>query len=386
MSQFNLEWYWGRSCCDRSIAVPEITVHARYYQQDTANQSEKEAHSFKISQPSYNTGVKIGMLGLGFMGATHLAAFSRIPDVQLSGICTQSERSLAEHLSQAGGNLDRPAMQFDFSGVRHWTHWRELVLDPDIDAVDVCLPTDLHAAVSIAALTAGKHVLCEKPMALTTAECDRMLSAAEAQKRLLMIGHVLRFWPEYEVLSEFVSARNQGAILSARFARACGLPDWSNWLPTEARSGGAVIDLLIHDIDQALKLFGMPERVAAMPLPEADAITATLNYNHGLAVQIEGGWLLPGAPFAMGFQVKSERAVLELVPEGLFLNDETGRRQMQSPKGDAYEAEVAYFVDCCRTGNKPELCPPQQSAEAVKLALLLKESRLKGGEPIKCSV
>ncbi len=326
------------------------------------------------------------MVGLGFMGATHLAAFSKIPDVQLTAICTQSERSPAEHISQVGGNLGRPATQFDFSGVRHSTHWRELVLDPEIDAVDICLPTDLHATVSIAALTAGKHVLCEKPMALTTAECDRMLATAEEQKRVLMIGHVLRFWPEYEVLSEFVSAQQHGAILSARFVRTCGLPDWSSWLAVEARSGGAVIDLLIHDVDQALKLFGIPERVAAMPLPDADAMTATLDYDHGLSVQIEGGWLLPGAPFSMGFQVKSERALLELAPEGLFLDDETGRRQMQSPERDAYDAEIAYFVDCCRTGNKPELSPPWQSAEAVRLALLLKESRRNGGEPIKCLV
>ncbi len=326
------------------------------------------------------------MVGLGFMGATHLAAFSKISDVQIAGICTQSERSLAEHLSQAGGNLERPAMKFDFSGVRHCTHWRELVLDPELDAIDICLPTDLHATVSIAALTAGKHVLCEKPMALSAAECDRMLATAEEQKRVFMIGHVLRFWPEYELLSEFVSAQQHGAILSARFVRTCGLPDWSSWLPVEARSGGAVIDLLIHDIDQALRLFGMPERVAAMHLPDADAMTATLDYDHGLSVQIEGGWLLPGAPFSMGFQVKVGAALLELAPEGLFLNDETGRRQMQSPKRDAYDAEIAYFVDCCRTGNKPELCPPRQSAEAVKLALLLKESRRNGGEPIKCLV
>ncbi len=326
------------------------------------------------------------MVGLGFMGTMHLAAFSKVPNVQVTGICTQSERSLDEHLSQAGGNLDRPAVNFDFAGVRHWTHWRELVLDPEIDAIDICLPTDLHATVAIAALTAGKHVLCEKPMALTVAECDRMLATADEQKRVLMIGHVLRFWPEYEILGEFVSSGHHGAILSARFVRSCGLPDWSSWLPVEARSGGAVIDLLVHDVDQALKLFGMPERVAATQLPYADAITATLNYDHGLNVQIEGGWLLPGAPFSMGFQVKSEHALLELAPDGLFLNDETGRHQIQSPRRDAYETEVAYFVDCCRSGNKPEVCPPQQSAEAVKLALLLKESRRSGGEPIKCSV
>ena len=325
-------------------------------------------------------------MGLGFMGATHLAAFSKVPGVEVTGICTQSDRSLAEHLSKAGGNLERPPVNFDISRIRHWTHWRELVLNPDIDAIDICLPTDLHATVSIAALTAGKHVLCEKPMALVTADCDRMLAAAQEQRRVLMIGHVLRFWPEYSVLSEFVTARRHGAILSARFERTCGLPDWSSWLPLEARSGGPIVDLLIHDIDQALKLFGMPERVAAAQSPDGDALTATLDYSHGLRVQIEGGWLLHGAPFSMGFQVNAERASLELVREGLFLSDETGRRHMQSPEGHAYQAEVAYFVDCCCTGKKPELCPPQQSAEAVKLAFLLKESRRNGGEPIKCLV
>ncbi len=385
MRQPDFKWDGRSRRGDWSIAEAKVTVHTCNYQQNAAYEAEEEAHSFKIKQHSYNTVVKIGMVGLGFMGATHLAAFSKIPEAQVTCISTQSERSLAEHLSQAGGNLDRPPITFDFSGVRHFTHWRELVLNPEIDAVDICLPTDLHATVSIAALMAGKHVLCEKPMALTAADCDRMLATAEERKRVLMIGHVLRFWPEYEVLADFVRAR-PGAVVSARFVRSCGLPDWSSWLPVEARSGGAVVDLLVHDIDQALRLFGMPERVAATQLRDADAVTATLNYEQGLNVQIEGGWLLPGAPFSMGFQAKGESELLELGPDGLFLNDETGRRQIESPKGDAYDSEIAYFIECCRTGNKPELCPPEQSAEAVKLALLVKESRRNGGEPIKCSV
>ncbi len=320
------------------------------------------------------------------MGATHLASFSKIPGVEVTAVCTQSERSLADHLSQAGGNLNRPTTEFDFSGVRHFTHWRELVLDRDVSAVDICLPTDLHAAVAIAALAAGKHVLCEKPMALTEAECDRMLTAAEEQKRVLMVGQVLRFWPEYGVLADFVRAGNYGAITAATLRRSCGLPDWSSWLPVEARSGGALLDLLVHDIDQALMLFGRPQRVAARAAEGADAITAELIYPDGLRVRIEGGWLLPGSPFSMGFEAKAERATLELTADGLALRDSSGAQKLKAPEGDAYDAEVNYFVECCQTGKQPERCPPQASAQAVKLALLLRKSRSSGGEEIECLV
>jgi predicted dehydrogenase len=330
--------------------------------------------------------VKIGIVGLGFMGATHLAAYSKIADIEVSGIATKTERSLAEHLAQAGGNLARPATVFDFSHVRQYEHWRELVLDPAYDLIDICLPTDLHAEIAITALAAGKHVLCEKPMALTSLDCDRMLEAADKYNRVLMIAHVLRFWPEFKVLEQFVGSRQGGKIRAARFQRRCGIPDWSGWLPVEARSGGAVVDLLIHDIDQVLMLFGLPDTIAAKAVGDEDAIEALLSYPNGLEVRIEGGWLASGTPFSMGFIAKSEHSLLELNNEGLFLDDGTARRKVQPPEGDAYDAEIDYFIDCCRTGKRPERCLPQQSAQAVKLALALKEARVKGGESIKCSV
>lgn len=320
------------------------------------------------------------------MGATHLAAYQKVPDVSIGGVATQSKRSLEQHLSQAGGNLNRPATQFDFSGVRRYGHWRELVDEPDCDVIDICLPTDLHAEVASAALAAGKHVFCEKPMALSAADCDRMIAAAKEHHRVLMIGHVLRFWPEYRVLSDFVANKPGGPVRSARFERTCGTPDWSGWLPVEARSGGAVIDLLVHDIDQALMLFGIPDHVAATALGEEDAISAVLSYPEGVEVKIEGGWLKAGAPFCMGFEAKSDHALLEFTGEGLTLDEGSGPSKMQPPEGDAYDAEIGYFLECCRTGKTPERCPPEQSAQAVKIALLLKESRAKKGESLKCSV
>jgi predicted dehydrogenase len=325
------------------------------------------------------------MVGLGFMGATHLGAFSKIPDVQIAAVCTNNAKALHGDLSDIGGNLKRESGVYDFSAVRKYTDWRDLVMDKELDAVDICLPTDLHPAVAIAAMAAGKHVLCEKPMALTMADCERMMTAAEEHKRVLMVAQVLRFWPEYRYLQDFGRRKEYGAIRSATFVRQCGLPDWSRWLPVEARSGGATMDLLIHDIDQALLLCGMPQRVAAKKLGDGDALTATLLYPGGPEVRIQGGWFAPGMPFAMSFQVRAERAELELRPDGLMLSDATGQRTKVETEGDGYDAEIGYFADCCRTGAQPERCLPRESAQAVKVALLLKQSRAMGGEQITCS-
>ncbi len=319
------------------------------------------------------------------MGAVHLSAYSKIPDATVTAVCTPNERALSNDLNSFGGNLNRDLGTFDFSTVKRYRRWRELVQDSVLDIVDICLPTDLHAEVSIAALEAGKHVLCEKPMALTSADCDRMIAAAQNNNRILMIAQVLRFWPEYVALKDFVAERKFGAVRSAMFFRQCGLPDWSKWLPISERSGGAVIDLLVHDIDQVISLFGMPQWVSAKQLGDVDGISATLYYPGGREVRVQGGWFSPGAPLQMGFQVRAERAEMELTPDGLMLSDQTGQRKKVETSGDGYEAEIIYFMDCIRHGKQPQRCLPADSAQAVKLALAMKQSRTMGGEQVKCS-
>ncbi len=321
---------------------------------------------------------------MGFMGATHLRAFQQIEGADVAAICSSNEQVLSGDLTGVGGNLGDVGAKYDFSAMRKWKRWQELVADPQLDAIDICLPTDLHENVANAAMAAGKHVYCEKPMALTTADCERMLEQARTSGRTLMIGQVLRFWPEYLELKRFVKEEPYGRVTSVRFVRSCGLPDWSKWLPDEKRSGGAVMDLLVHDIDQALLLFGRPGEVAAKSLDGGDNISATLTYGDGVHVQIEGGWFAPGTPFAMSFQAKAERASLELTAEGLFLSEERGRRRIELPKSDAYHEEAAYFVKCAEQGRRPDLCLPEDSARAVELAILLKESRSRKGEAIAC--
>jgi predicted dehydrogenase len=328
--------------------------------------------------------LKIGLAGLGFMGSTHLSAYSNIPDVEVTAVYSQNLARLSGDFSDVSGNLSVRPARYDFSAVRKYQDWSVLVQDPELDAIDVCLPTDLHVPVVLAALAAGKHVLCEKPMGLSAAECDRMLAARNQGNRILMIGHVLRFWPEYEYLAEFARSGVYGAILSATFIRRSGLPEWSPWLSDLSRSGGAVLDLLLHDIDQALALFGLPQRVAAKNLAGgSDAIMSTLIYPGGPEVRIQGGWFAPGTPFSMSFQIRAQRAELDWTPGGLMLNDATGQRKpVELVTRDAYQSEIGYFVDCCRSGSQPDRCPPEASALAVTVALAIRQSQLSDGAQI----
>ena len=322
---------------------------------------------------------------MGFMGVTHLGGYSQVPGVSVAAISSGNPAVLAGDLSKIGGNIKREGGPLNIAGARKYTGWRELIADPDLDAVDICLPTDMHAPVTLAALKAGKHVLCEKPMGLNESDCASMISAAEEYKRILMVGQVLRFWPEYVYLQRFGKSEEYGTLRSITFLRQCGLPDWSKWLPVESRSGGAVVDLLIHDIDQALLLCGMPQKVSAKQLGEHDALMATLIYQGGPEVRIQGGWFQAGTPLKMTFQARAGRAELEFGVDGLVLRDSEGKATNVKPEGgDGYAAEVAYFVECCRSGKAPERCLPQESALAVRIALLLKQSRALNGEQIAC--
>ena len=329
--------------------------------------------------------VTIGIIGLGFMGATHLAACSKLDNLRVAAVSTRDTRALSGDLSHIGGNLKRETPLPDFSNVAKYPNWRDLIADSTLDAVDICLPTDLHEPVATAALEAGKHVLCEKPMALSAKDCETMLSAAKVQNRILMIGHVLRWWPAYRHLHDLVQSHKYGSIRSATFVRQCGVPDWSGWLSDESRSGGAVLDLLIHDIDQALALFGWPKAVRAKHLMNGDTLAATLLFPNGPEVRIQGGWLTSSTPFSMSFQVQAQGAYLDYSADKLELSDINGvRTVIPLEDEDPYGLQLSYFADCCIQMRQPDLCPPEASAAAVKLALALKESRALNGELVTC--
>ena len=110
--------------------------------------------------------MRIGLLGLGFMGSTHLKAYQKIPGVEIVAVCSKDEQALTGDLSHIQGNLGGPGEKVDFSNTRIYRDADAFLADNDMDAVDICLPTDAHAPAAIVALNSGKHVLVEKPFAL----------------------------------------------------------------------------------------------------------------------------------------------------------------------------------------------------------------------------
>ncbi len=336
--------------------------------------------------------MRIAVLGLGFMGSTHLKALRTVPGAQLAAVYSGDAAKLSGDLSAIQGNIGGPGEKLDFTGVAKYTSIPALLADTSIDAVDICLPTNLHAEVAIQALRSGKHVLVEKPMALDISEATRMLAAAAEQNRVLMAAQVLRFFPMYRVLRELVRSGTLGVVRSAGFRRRCAAPGWSRWLADASQSGGGVFDLLIHDIDMCLHLFGSPEAVSATGYEAMasgiDIIRADLHYPGPLVVTVSGGWHHPKAfPFSMEYTVVCDGGTIDYSSSGTppTLYRVNGEKEvLPMAETDGYAAEIAYFLDCCRSGNNPELCPATESAEAVAITRLLLEARQKNGERIKC--
>ncbi len=268
----------------------------------------------------------------------------------------------------------------------------DVLNDPEIDAVDICLPTNLHADVTVAALFAGKDVLVEKPMALDLDSSLRMVEASRSTSRILMVAHVLRFFPEYQALSDFIASGQYGSVRGGIFRRRCAAPAWSGWLGDPAKSGGGVFDLLIHDADICLRLFGKPEAVSAVgyeSLPDGiDIIGARLHYPHKLTIELAGGWHHPKAfPFTMEYTVVTDEGTVdfrhETRPPTVYAR--TGDEiPLTLGSRDGYAAEIEYFIQCCQTRQQPTLCPPVDSAEAVGLMQMLLQSRRENGSSIAC--
>src|SRR5262249_56557112 len=286
------------------------------------------------------------------MGSMHLKAWSRIHEAHLAGVCDPKPHRLSGDLSDIQGNIGGPGDKLDFSLIHTCTDPMELAQHSKVDAVDICLPTHLHLPVALAALRAGKHVIVEKPMALTGEECDEMLAAARQAGCVLMVAQVVRFWPDYMAASDLFCSGALGGLRSAIFHRKCAAPTWSKWLHDAAKSGGGVFDLLIHDVDYCHRLFGPPRSVAAVgpeDMPRGiDCVLAHLEYPHNAPVILSGGWHHPRSyPFSMDLTIVADGGTLDyhssIRPLTLYRADGTEEKP-QLVNADAYEAELRYFL------------------------------------------
>ncbi len=340
--------------------------------------------------------VKVGLVGLGMMGGTHFAAYrDEVDAAEVVAVCDAHAERLAPGSDAVGGNIDTGAgNQMDFSGIRTFTDIDRMLDEPDIDMVDICLPTYLHAPMTIKALSAGKHVFCEKPMALTNDEAGKMIAAADKAGKMLMIGHCLRFWPEYVMIKEMIDSGQYGKVLSAVLRRVSPNPTWSSdgWMLQAGRSGLAAIDLHIHDVDTLQWLFGPPSAVSATGVRHEDGgighIVAQYEYDGGPMVVAEGGWDFPPEfPFSMSAVVMFEKASVEFdsrqSPAMTVYPAGGGKQTPQVPTANAYAEELKYFIGCIAGGTKPDRVPPVESANAVAIVEAEIKSAKSGGKITK---
>ncbi|NLS76542.1 MAG: Gfo/Idh/MocA family oxidoreductase [Chloroflexi bacterium] len=329
--------------------------------------------------------IRVGLLGLGFMGRGHFDRYQQLADVQVTAIAdAEPERRQGRLL--ANGNIDLGLKELDLAGIAVYADAQELVERADVDVVDVCLPTHLHSRLAVAALQAGKHVLCEKPMAPSLREADAMIAAAQASGRTLMIAQCIRFWPEYTYLTRTLREGTLGKLLSLRLTRSGTAPRWSwqGWMLDADRSGGALLDLHIHDVDYVHSLLGKPQAILAQggnsgATTGYDIVSAAYQYDAVPRVSVEGAWMRAGWGFRAGYEALFEEGLLTYA--GWQAPTLTLYRPGAEPatpedfeSGDAYVNEIRYFADCVASGQAPTRCPPQEARDSLALALKEKES------------
>ncbi|MFA5865244.1 MAG: Gfo/Idh/MocA family oxidoreductase [Phycisphaerae bacterium] len=322
--------------------------------------------------------VKVGLIGIGFMGFTHYQIYKKHPNAKIVALADYNAKKLEGDWSSIGGNIGSSERgKEDLTGIKTYQNPLDLINDPDVELVDICMPTDLHAELAIAALKAGKHVFLEKPMARTGKQADAIAQAAAKSKKYFMVGHCIRFWPEYQVTYEMIKSGKYGKVSEIFLRRVANPPLQSdkNWFMNEKRSGGGMLDLHIHDVDFALYLMGKPKKVWAWaakgPSKGFDAVHAGYEYPGGVHVNIIGGWAYHAPfPFNMEFCIRTEKATfLYDMASGKPFTVYTDGKEISPklPTGTGWGRELDYFINCIQKKTKPMIVTAKSSLDSIKM-------------------
>jgi predicted dehydrogenase len=288
----------------------------------------------------------------------------------------------------------------DLSGQTGYADVAGLLADPRVDLVDLCVPNDEHAPLAIRALEAGKHVLVEKPIALTTRDADAMVAAAKAAGKLLMVAHVLPFFPEFAFAADAVKSGRYGALKAASLKRVIAKPDWSRGISDLDRSGGPAIDLHIHDTHYIGLVCGVPRAVQSCGVVDQGAVvhlsTQYLYDESHLAVSaVSGALSQAGRPFTHGFEFYLDGATLAFefanlageghvaMPLSVILPDGTVERPELGSGDpiDSFAAELTVAVAAAASGTPPAQLSGELARQALKICHAEVES-VKTGKPV----
>ncbi|GIK15776.1 MAG: oxidoreductase [Planctomycetota bacterium] len=334
--------------------------------------------------------LRVGVVGLGFMGATHVRAYLRAERAgvcRLVAVCDRSPQR-TERLGATGGNLDLDVgagETADLRSVRRYTDAAALLADAEVDAVSVCTHTPTHVELSIAAVRAGKHVLVEKPVAIRSAEVERLIAAVAGSGRVVMPAMCMRFWPGWTWLKERIADGGYGRVQSAVFRRLGSAPTWAPEFYGDAgQTGGVMFDLHLHDADFIRWCFGAPEAVCSAG--DGDHVTTLYRYERGPAhVVAEAGWRhAPGFGFRMQYVVRFETATAEFdlsKSPPLTLHRDGRQEAINLPDEGGYDGEVRHFIDAVRSSTSP-VCTLEDARVVTRLLEAEVES-LRGNAVIK---
>ncbi|HEX7009035.1 MAG TPA: Gfo/Idh/MocA family oxidoreductase [Phycisphaeraceae bacterium] len=318
--------------------------------------------------------VRIAILGMGFMGCTHYQAYRKAPGAQVTVIADRNPKRAQGDLSGVWGNLgEGMPRQLPMDGLRGTTDLRAPLTMDDVDVIDICLATPLHVEFAVAALEAGKHVICEKPLAASTAQAHPILEAAAKAKGFFMPAMCMRFWPGWSWLKEAVRDGRWGRVLSASFSRLASMPP--GWFRQGDLSGGAAMDLHIHDTDFVHYLFGTPRAVTSRGYRRlsgrVDHLATLYHYDQVPLVTAEGSWALAdGFAFSMRYVVNFEEATAEFDlsrPQPLTVVRNGQAQAEPCPPGDGFEGELAYFVNCVQQNKRPAVVDAAQALESMRI-------------------
>lgn len=337
--------------------------------------------------------IRVGIVGIGFMGMIHHLAYQRVRGAKVTAICSRDPKKLAGDWRGIKGNFGPPGSQVDLSGVRRYQRLEDLLADKSIDLIDICLPPALHARAAIESLRAGKHVLCEKPIALLPQDAERMTKAARQAGRLLMVAHVLPFFPEFGFALKAARQERFGKLLGGHFKRIISDPSWLGDFYDPNVVGGPVVDLHIHDTHFIRLLAGMPRQVFSTGRLHAEGsvvefVNTQFLYDGNCPTITAASGVIhqQGRGFTHGFELYFERATLVFdfadfatgpATTPLTILDANGKaRQPRLSDGDPVAGFVAELKEACRAVQSGK-ASPILSGELARDALLIcdRESR-----------
>ena len=324
---------------------------------------------------------KVAVIGFGFMGMTHTSNILKNDKLKLVAIIDKDLDGIEKKLHSGSGNFSIGDIDPKIIAQIHkYANLDDCLKHEQLDAVHICVHTDLHVEQAKKALSAGLHVLLEKPMTLQIDQGRQLIELAENRDRIFMVGHVLRFMYPYQLLKQWVDDETYGKLNFLSMSRFSGVPAWGQWREKQqafGSSGGALFDLMIHDIDFVNDLLGVPGQIDCNYLPgalsEHDYISALWTYkNKGIKVKLESGNTFhSNFPFQAGYMANFEHASVfysTLKPETIQVADNDKVEEIPASDGtDGFYNEIDYFASCMENIQKPLRCLPQSSLETIKI-------------------